>query len=114
MQLSAKQMQVLDQHARDEGNRRIAAYVESRFPQAFADRDDEQKALVIERMREAAAPFGLDRDDHVGTYIVLHLMYGAGFESQPWAASVLENTELTPQAKIRALERRVGAAGIEL
>jgi hypothetical protein len=114
MQFSFKQMQVLDEHRRADGNRRIAAYVDERFPQAFAGRDEPQKAAVIERMREAAAVFGFERDDHLGTYIVLHLMYGVGFESQPWAAPVLGNALLGPQEKIRTLERRVRAAGASL
>jgi hypothetical protein len=114
MQISATQMQVLDEHRRDAGNRRIAAYVAERFPQAFAGRDEPQKIAVIERMREAAAPFGFERDDHLGSYIVLYLMYGPGFESQPWAATVLGNALLSPQEKIRTLERRVRAAGVEL
>jgi hypothetical protein len=38
-------------------------------------------------------------------------MYGPGFETQPWAASVLGNALLSPQEKIRTLERRVRAAG---
>lgn len=114
MRISATQMQVLDERRRGEGNRRIAAYVDERFPQAFAGREQAQKVAVIERMREAAAAFGFERDDHLGAYIVLYLMYGPGFESQPWAASVLGNTLLSPQEKIRTLERRVRAAGAKV
>ncbi|MCG2594425.1 hypothetical protein LZ009_16735 [Ramlibacter sp. XY19] len=111
MRLSVQQMQVLSEHAREAGNRRVAAYVDARFPQVFAGRDDAQRCAAVERMRESAAAFGLERDDHLGSYIVLHLMYGPGFEKQEWAAPVLANSLLSPQEKIRTLERRVRAAG---
>ena len=111
MRLNAQQMQVLEEHAREAANRRVAAYVDARFPQAFADRSDTQRCAVVERMRQAAAAFGIERDDHLGSYIVLHVMYGPGFETQDWAAPVLGNALLGPGEKIRTLERRVRAAG---
>lgn len=114
MQISAQQMRALDERRRQAGNRRLATYVEERFPGVFADRDDAQRLAAIERMREAAAAFGFERDDHVGWYIVLHLMYGPGFASQPWAETVLRDPVLGPQKKIRTLERRVRRAGGQL
>lgn len=114
MQITARQIRQLDQGARDEGNRRIAAYIGMRFPPAFAGRDEPQQIAIVERMREAAATWGFERDDHIGTYIALHLMYGAGFVSQPWAAPVLRDMRRSPVVKMRTLVRRVRAAGIDL
>lgn len=114
LRITEEQMQKLDQLTRDRGNRRIAEYVAERFPHAFAGYDEARKIAVIERMREAAAAFGFERDDHIGTYIDLFVMYGPGFESQPWAASILNDPDLSPAAKVFALKRRVSASGVEV
>ena len=114
LQITKAQMQIFSQQVRNEGNHRIANYVGRRFPQAFNGYNEERKIAVIERMRSAAAVFGLERDDHIGTYIDLFLMYGPGFESQAWAAPILGDTRISPQAKILALKRRVRASGVEI
>jgi hypothetical protein len=114
LQISQSQMQALNETAHDKRNRRIADYVDIRFPQVFDDYDEKRKMGVIERMRSAADEFGLKRDDHVGSYIDLFLMYGAGFESQAWAAPILRNRQLSPELKILALKRRVHASGVAI
>lgn len=112
--IRSEQIQAFVPVLRQRANEQLAAYARRRFPDLFAESDDEKLMTLAEEVRAAAEAYGFEQDDHVATFLDLWVMYGSGFPQSPWAAPILLNAYLWPDEKIGRLRQRVEQSGIAL
>lgn len=114
MVIRPKQMSDLADDAQSRADRELAAYARRRFPTRFADTEEEVLLKIVNEVRKNAAAEGFEREDHVSTFLDLTVMYGSGFPQSDWAAPILTNESLDPEAKMLSLTHRLEENGVKL
>jgi hypothetical protein len=112
--IRTEQMSEMSAQARRRANVELASYARRRFPTRFADNRDDTLLQFSGEVRIRAAAFGIEREDHVATWLDLTVMYGADFSQAAWAAPIVNDKGLGPDEKIAALTSRVEETGVNL
>jgi len=94
--------------------RDLVRYLRQRFPTTLAQKSDADLQEIGQASREIGARHGITDDRDIGTIADLTVMYGQGFESEPWAAEVLGDSMLAGPDKTEILRQRVKAAGTRM
>jgi hypothetical protein len=92
---------------------RLVKYVLHRFPDVYAKngKDAEAARALVDRVIEAARPYGITQEIDVAVFADLSVMYGEEFHRDEWAHEVLTDAELPPKEKMDELRDRVFESG---
>ncbi|MYM88528.1 hypothetical protein GTP91_15260 [Rugamonas sp. FT82W] len=84
----------------------LLPHLRAQFSELLADTSDDALERFIVRAVERARVLGATTSDTVCQLVHLRLVFGAGFESLPWAATILGRTDLNGDDKIAFLSAR--------
>jgi hypothetical protein len=112
--ITPEQMAMLDDGARREGNRRLANYIDARFPGILRNLDTEERIALAERYRLKAAAHEFVNDDQIGHYMDLVVMYGPSFFLAPWFAPIMSDSALSANEKLGAIRQLLAEVGVML
>lgn len=112
--ITSEQMAILDAAVRREGNRRLADYIDARFPGILRNLDVESRIALAESYRVKAAAHEFVNDDQIGCYMDLVVMYGPSFYSAPWFAPVMSDSALPADEKLDAIRMLLAEVGVTL
>jgi len=107
-------MAILDAAARREGNRRLADYIDARFPGILGNLNTEERLALAESYRMKAAAHEFVNDDQIGYYMDLVVMYGPSFPSAPWFAPIMSDSALHAYQKLDAIRALLAEDGVTL
>jgi len=90
----------------------LAKYIRARFPDRINDISEHALMNWIQRLRNIANKYLIDREDDVASFLDLALMYGDDFHVHSWAADILNSNTLHGPVKAALLKHKVALSGV--
>lgn len=106
MIIRSEQIDVLEVHQWDRFRQRVIAHLHEDFEALLEQRKLDYAGinLLVEEGVEHAETYGISGEDDVTRFIEYLVEYGEGFDSVPWAASVLKDPALSGDQKMDRLD----------
>lgn len=112
LKIRREQMDLFDEQAELQFEKRALRFVQEYWPETFTDMGEEMVADSIRQGLAKARSYGIDQEYDILRFI--NHMYALGFDFDedprfPWAAEILENTEIEAQSRMDDLSKHTAA-----
>jgi hypothetical protein len=109
LKIRTEQFEALDEAARSDFHRRLAAFLRGEMPEQTAEFDDAALLALIEECEREAAKLGIVTEGGVSQFTCLGFMAGADFAERPAIREYLAGPGDDPEARLGELVEYLAA-----